>query len=84
MLISWAVQRGTVVLPKSVTPQRIQKNLEVFELPQAALDTIAALDRHSRYNFPKRVGVNIFGEWTEEALKAAVEEWKEAQRKLKQ
>ena len=28
LLISWAVQRGTVVLPKSVTPQRIKDNLE--------------------------------------------------------
>ncbi|ERS99301.1 uncharacterized protein SPSK_04389 [Sporothrix schenckii 1099-18] len=84
MLISWAVQRGTVVLPKSVTPKRIQQNLEVKELPQSALDTLAALDSHSRYNFPKRLGVNIFGEWSEADLKAAVKEWVESQRKLKQ
>lgn len=84
VLISWAVQRGTVVLPKSVTPKRIQKNLEVQELPQSAFDTLAALDSHTRYNFPKRLGVNIFGEWSEADLKAAVKEWVEAQRKLKQ
>lgn len=28
ILLSWAVQRGTVVLPKSVTPARIKSNLE--------------------------------------------------------
>jgi L-glyceraldehyde reductase len=28
LLISWAVQRGTVVLPKSVTASRIKDNFE--------------------------------------------------------
>ena len=28
LLISWAVQRGTVVLPKSVTPSRIESNFK--------------------------------------------------------
>lgn len=28
MLVNWAVQRGTVVLPKSVTPSRIESNLK--------------------------------------------------------
>lgn len=84
VLISWAVQRGMVVLPKSVTPKRIQSNLVVKELLQSAVDTLEALDSHTRYNFPKRLGVNIFGEWSEADLKAAVKEWVEAQRKLKQ
>ncbi|OAA67961.1 aldehyde reductase 1 [Niveomyces insectorum RCEF 264] len=83
VLLSWAVQRGTVVLTKSVTPSRIQQNLEVFDLPPDIFYKINALDRHSRYNFPKRLGVNIFGEWTEAALKDAVEEWKAGERKRK-
>ncbi|KAI0126112.1 aldo/keto reductase [Xylariales sp. AK1849] len=83
VLLSWAIQRGTVVLTKSVTPSRIQANLEVFELPQDAFDKINALDRVHRYNFPIRLGVDIFGESSPEALKKGVEDWKEKQRQLK-
>ncbi|PMD30572.1 aldehyde reductase-like protein [Hyaloscypha variabilis F] len=83
LLVSWAVQRGTVVLPKSVTPSRIADNFQDFELPQDVFDKITALDRHHRYNFPARLGVDIFGEVSEESLKKSVEDWKAAQRKLK-
>ncbi|KAI1858410.1 hypothetical protein JX265_004970 [Neoarthrinium moseri] len=83
VLLSWAVQRGTVVLTKSVTPARIKANFEVFELPQEAFQKINALDRAHRYNFPIRLGVDIFGESSPEALRKGVEDWKAAQRKLK-
>ncbi|KAF7974297.1 hypothetical protein HWV62_12444 [Athelia sp. TMB] len=33
VIISWMVQRGVVVLPKSVTPSRIEENLKVTPLP---------------------------------------------------
>lgn len=54
-----------------------------FELSKETFDKITALDRNHRYNFPARLGVNIFDEVSEESLKKSVEEWKEAQRKLK-
>lgn len=47
-------------------------------------DKIVALDKHHRYNFPARLGVDIFDEVSEESLKKSVEDWKAAQRKLKQ
>lgn len=36
LLASWGVQRGTVVLSKSVTPSRIGANLQVKTLPDGA------------------------------------------------
>ncbi|KAF8133332.1 NADP-dependent oxidoreductase domain-containing protein, partial [Boletus edulis] len=40
VLISWHVQRGTIVLPKSVTPVRVVENLHVFELPREDFDKL--------------------------------------------
>lgn len=54
-----------------------------FELPKDVFDKITALDSHTRYNFPARLGVDIFGEVGPESLKKSVEDWKAAQRKLK-
>jgi 2,5-diketo-D-gluconate reductase A len=46
VLIRWHLQLGNVVLPKSVTPSRIQENIDVFNftLDQADLDLIATLE----------------------------------------
>ncbi|PGH08998.1 hypothetical protein AJ79_05793 [Helicocarpus griseus UAMH5409] len=82
ILISWSIQRGTAVLPKSVTPERIESNLQVFELPQDAFEEIQSLDRHQRMNFPARLGVDIFGEKGEEWRKQAAAEWVAAQKKV--
>lgn len=44
IMISWAVWRGTVVLPKSVTPSRIESNYKVVELSDQdgkAIDAIS-------------------------------------------
>ncbi|KAK7546783.1 aldehyde reductase [Phyllosticta citricarpa] len=81
VLIQWAIQRGTVVLPKSVTPARIQSNFEEFVLPEDAMRRINALDKNHRYNFPLRLGVNIFGEHDDETLKKGVADWVAAQKK---
>ncbi|GBF61678.1 alcohol dehydrogenase [Trichophyton mentagrophytes] len=66
VLIAWHVQRGTVVLPKSVTPERIIDNFKDFELSQSAMEEINALDRNARASQPLFWGVDIFGEKGEE------------------
>ena len=47
VVLRWHIQRGNIVFPKSVTPDRIRENFELFdfELAPADLETIDALDR---------------------------------------
>ncbi|MCU1422071.1 MAG: putative oxidoreductase [Microbacteriaceae bacterium] len=47
VVLRWHVQQGIVAIPKSANPQRIAQNIDVFdfELTEADLDAIAALDR---------------------------------------
>lgn len=51
VLISWAVNRGTAVIPKSVNPERIQQNIDSakINLSEEDLQTIADLDKHYRF-----------------------------------
>lgn len=51
ILLAWAVNRGTAVIPKSVNPGRQRLNLEAaeIELDQAEMARINGLDRHFRY-----------------------------------
>lgn len=69
LLYSWGVQRGTVVLPKSVTPSRIEGNLKVRELEGDVFDALNGLERGKRYNWQERWGFDIFGELGEEKVK---------------
>jgi 2,5-diketo-D-gluconate reductase A len=50
VVIRWHLQLGNVVIPKSVTPERIEENFDVFdfELSGAELKSIEALDRGMR------------------------------------
>lgn len=75
VLISWAVQRGTAVLPKSVTPSRIESNLQDFIIPDEEFEALNKLDRHYRFNFPVRWGVDIFGEVGQEEVERRAEEY---------
>ncbi|KAL1297514.1 hypothetical protein AAFC00_005031 [Neodothiora populina] len=74
LLCSWGVQRGTVVLPKSVTPHRIASNLKVQELSADVFDKLNGLERHKRFNFPARWGFDIFDEMGEAEVKRAAKE----------
>lgn len=50
VVLRWHLQLGNVVIPKSVTPERIRENIEVFdfELSEGEMQTIEGLDRGSR------------------------------------
>lgn len=74
VLYSWGVQRGTVVLPKSVTPSRIESNLKVSELPKEALEKLNHLERNKRYNWQSRWGYDIFEELGDAEVKKIARE----------
>ena len=50
VVIRWHVQIGNVVIPKSVTPERIQQNFEVFDfdLSEHEMSAIGELERGER------------------------------------
>jgi 2,5-diketo-D-gluconate reductase A len=47
VVLRWHIQRGDVVFPKSVTPQRIRENFALFdfELSSADMNALSALDK---------------------------------------
>lgn len=70
VLSAWAIQRGTIVLPKSVTEHRIISNFKVKKLPKEAMDRLNAMEKHGRYNEPSgRWGYDIFDEFGEDKAK---------------
>ncbi len=50
-LISWAIHRGTAVIPKSVNPKRIHENFEATKvnLSNEDMKAIRTIDRQKRY-----------------------------------
>jgi 2,5-diketo-D-gluconate reductase A len=47
VVLRWHIQRGDVVFPKSVTPQRVKENFALFDfqLSDAEMQAVSALDR---------------------------------------
>lgn len=62
ILLQWGIARGTAVIPKSVSPQRLKENLGASQLQLApqSMTQINRLDRQRRYfdgrfwNFPEK------------------------------
>ena len=54
VLIRWQVQRGVVVIPKSVTPSRIAANFAVhdFALSDAEMAAMESLNADARFVIP--------------------------------
>jgi 2,5-diketo-D-gluconate reductase A len=50
VVLRWHIERGDIVFPKSVTPERIRENIDIFdfELSGEDVEAIAALNRDER------------------------------------
>jgi len=58
VLIKWQIQRGTVVIPKSVTPSRIEENAQIFdfEFSPEDISLIGSFECNGRIILPMRNG----------------------------
>jgi 2,5-diketo-D-gluconate reductase A len=50
VILRWHIERGDIVFPKSVTPARIEENIDIFdfELTGEEVEAISALNRNER------------------------------------
>lgn len=64
ILLSWAIQRGTSVIPKSVNPSRIAENFKTITLSESDMKEIAKLgEKKKRFIDPYAFwNIDIFGE----------------------
>lgn len=55
IVIKWAIERGTTVIPKSVTPSRIEENFNIFDfsLTKHEVESISNLNKNHRVVNPK-------------------------------
>ena len=62
IVLRWALQRGTVAIPKTQQPARLKENLAVFDfaLSDAELESVSALNRPRRFNDPAEFGEKAF------------------------
>ncbi len=60
--LRWAIQRGTVAIPKSQSPQHLAENLAIydFELSDEEMQGIDSLERGRRFNDPAEFGERVF------------------------
>lgn len=62
VLLRWGVQRGTAVIPKTSSQERMIENISIFdfELSDAQMQEISALDQGRRFNDPGHFGEAAF------------------------
>lgn len=62
ILLRWGIQRGTSIVPKSSNKDRMKENLSIFdfELSDAEMHQITALDKNHRFNDPGVFGEEVF------------------------
>ncbi len=54
VILRWHHQNGVIVIPKSVTPSRIEENIDIFDFSLSADD----MERVNAYNKDERIGSN--------------------------
>jgi D-xylose reductase len=54
VVLRWGVQRGTAVIPKTSSKERLIENFSIldFSLTEEQMAKISALDKHRRFNDP--------------------------------
>lgn len=62
ILLRWAVQRGTVAIPKTQNLQHLSENLSIYDfaLSPSEMSQISSLDRRRRFNDPAEFGERAF------------------------
>lgn len=63
VVLRWGVQRGTCIIPKTVRPERMAENIDIFdfELTDEEMTAISALNRNRRFNDPGYFCEKAFG-----------------------
>lgn len=63
IVLRWAVQRGTAVIPKTSRPERLTENIRLFdfELTPDEMSAISELNRNRRFNDPGEFCEQAFG-----------------------
>lgn len=54
MVLRWLTQRGAVVIPKSVRPERMVQNIDIFDFRLQQMIQVAGLDSGTSLFFDHR------------------------------
>ncbi|KAH7844031.1 hypothetical protein Vadar_023518 [Vaccinium darrowii] len=73
VLVRWAIQRGTSVIPKSANPERIKENMDVFgwEIPKEDFEALCSIPDQKRIS----EGENMFVNKTDGPFKSIADLW---------